>query len=114
MAKVLDLNALEQPTLEIRLRDDNRSVFRLTTPTTRLVEKFVAAKSEIAQVAKSHNADKIKKLFELTAELISCNTEYITVTAEQLRDQYRLTFGDLVVIFAAYLDFIKEFNEAKN
>ena len=114
MAKIIDLNALEQPTLELKLRDENRTIFRLTTPTTRLVEKFVEAKSEVVEIAKSHDGEKIKKLFELTAEIISCNADYITVTAEELRDKYRLTFGDLVVIFAAYLDFIKELNNAKN
>lgn len=114
MAKMLDLNALEQPVLEVKLRDENRTVFRVTTPTTKLVEQFIAAKSEIAEVAKTRDAGKIKKLFELTAELLSCNTDYITVTAEDLRDKYHLTFGDLVVIFAAYLDFIKDFNNAKN
>lgn len=114
MIKKLDLNALEQPTLELKLRDEKRTVFRLTIPTTRLVEKFIEAKVEVAEIAKTHNAEKIKKLFELTAEIISCNADYITVTAEELRDVYRLTFGDLVVIFAAYLDFIKEFNNAKN
>lgn len=114
MAKIIDLNALEQPTLELKLRDENRTIFRLTTPTTRLVEKFVEAKSEVGEIAKTHDGEKIKKLFELTAEIISCNADYITVTAEELRDKYRLTFGDLVVIFAAYLDFIKELNNAKN
>lgn len=114
MAKILDLNALDQPVLEVKLRDDNRTVFRLTTPTTKLVERFIAAKDELSEIAQSRDIDKIKKLYELTAELISCNADYITVTAEDLRDKYRLTFGDLVVIFAAYLDFIKEFNNAKN
>ncbi len=114
MAKILDLNALEQPVLELKLRDDNRTTFRLTTPTTKLVEKFIAAKAEVAEIANSRDIEKIKKLYELTAEIISCNADYITVTAEELRDTYRVTFGDIVVIFAAYLDFIKEFNNAKN
>ena len=114
MAKMLDLNALDQPVLEAKLRDEKQTIFRLTTPTTKLVEKFIAAKSEVSAIAKSKNVQKINKLYELTAELISCNADYVTVTAEELRDQYRLTFGDVVVIFAAYLDFINEFNNAKN
>lgn len=114
MARILDLNALDQPILEVKLRDENHTTFRLTTPTTKLVDRFIAAKAEMSDIAQSRNADKIKKLFELTAELISCNADYITVSAEELRDKYRLTFGDVVVIFAAYLDFIKEFNNAKN
>lgn len=114
MAKVLDLNALDQPVLEVKLRDEKRTIFRLTTPTTNLVERFISAKEELAAVAKTRDVRHIEKLYELTAELISCNAEYITVTAEELRDKYRLTFGDLVVIFAAYLDFIKDINNAKN
>lgn len=114
MAKVLDLNALDQPILELKLRDDNRTVFRLTVPTVKQYERFISAKSEMSEIAKYQNPEKIKKLFELTAELISCNADYITVTAEELRDKYRLKFGDIVVIFAAYLDFTKEFNNAKN
>lgn len=114
MAKMLDLNALDQPILEITLRDENRTIFRLTTPTVALVEKFEVAKGEIAEIAKSQNVDKIKKLYALTAELMSCNADYITVSAEDLRDKYRVNFGDLVIIFAAYLDFIREINSAKN
>ena len=114
MAKILDLNALDQPVLELKLRDQERTVFRLTTPTTKLVERFIAAKSEIAAVKDSRDIAKIKALYELTAELISCNADYVTVTAEELRDKDRLTFGDIVMVFAAYLDFIKEFNDAKN
>ena len=114
MAKILDLNALDQPILEVKLRDDNHTIFRLTTPTTKLVEKFISAKNEISSIATSGDVEKIKKLYELTAELISCNADYTTVTPEELRDKYRLTFGDIVVVFAAYLDFIKEFNNAKN
>lgn len=114
MAKMLDLNALDQPILEITLRDQAKTIFRLTTPTVALVERFTAAKAEMSEIAKSRNVEKIKKLYELTADLMSCNADYLTVTAEDLRDTYRVTFGDLVIIFSAYLDFIREFNTAKN
>jgi hypothetical protein len=112
--KTLDLNALEQPILEITLRDESKTKFRLTTPTTKLVERFLAAKAEVAEAVKTRKEEKIRALFELTAEFFSCNADFITVTAEELRDLYRLNLSDLVVVFAAYLDFIKEFNEAKN
>lgn len=114
MAKVLDLNALDQPILEVKLRDDNRTVFRLTVPTVKQYERFIYAKNEMGNLAKNQTPEQIKKIFELTAELMSCNADYITVTAEELRDKYRLKFGDIVVIFAAYLDFTKEINNAKN
>lgn len=114
MAKMLDLNALDQPVLEVKLRDDARTIFRLTVPTTKLVERLESAKTEIDAVANSREAEKIKKLYELTAELISCNADYINVTAEELRDKYCLTFGDILVIFKAYKSFIDEIKSAKN
>ena len=114
MAKMLDLNALDQPILEVKLKDSARSVFRLTAPTTKLVERFSTVKDEISAMAETRDVAQIKKLYALLAELISCNADYITVTAEELRDKYCVNFGDVVVIFAAYLDFIKEFNNAKN
>lgn len=114
MAKVLDLNALDQPILEVKLRDPDRTIFRLTAPTVKQYERFISIKSEMSEIAKHQKPEQIKRLFEFTAELMSCNADYITVTAEELRDKYRLKFGDIVVIFAAYLDFVKEFNNAKN
>ena len=114
MAKTLDLNALDQPILEVKLRDDNRTIFRLTVPTVKQYERFISVKNEMIEIAKNQKPEQIKKIFELTAELMSCNADYISVTAEELRDKYRLRFGDIVVIFAAYLDFTKEFNNAKN
>lgn len=114
MAKMLDLNALDQPILEVKLRDKDHTIFRLTTPTTKLVDRFCSAKAEMSEIATSRDVEKIKKIYDLTAELMSCNVDYITVSAEELRDKYRLTFGDIVVIFGAYLEFVQEFNNAKN
>ena len=114
MAKMLDLNALEQPTLELKMRDENKTIFRLTTPTTKLVERLTTAKAELADIAKSGNEKKIKKLYELMADIISCNIDFVKVTADELRDTYGVKLSDLFVIFSAYVDFIKEFNTAKN
>lgn len=114
MAKMLDLNALDQPVLEVKLRDEARTIFRLTTPSTKLVERLEAAKTEADAVVNSREGEKIKKLYELTAELISCNADYINVTAEELRDKYHLTLGDILVIFKAYKSFIDEIKSAKN
>ena len=114
MAKIFDLNALDQPILEVKLRDDARTIFRLTVPSVKQYERFITAKTEMSEIAKYQKPEQIKKIFELAAELMSCNADYITVTAEELRDKYRLKFGDIVVIFAAYLDFTKEINSAKN
>lgn len=114
MAKILDLNALEQPTLELTLRDKERTTFRLIYPSTKLVERFMSASEELTTIAKTKNAETIKSLYGLTAEIISCNLDDNQITAEELRDKYRVRFSDLVIIFSAYLDFINELKDVKN
>lgn len=114
MAKILDLNALEQPILELTMRDANKTIFRLTTPTTKLVERFIAAKVELADIAQSGSEKKIKKLYELMADIISCNVDFVKVTADELKDKYGVRLSDLFVIFSAYVGFINDITNAKN
>lgn len=114
MAKVIDLNALEQPTLELTFRDEAKTTFHLIYPTEKLVERFVSASGEIKKVAKDKKPESIKALYELLAEIVSCNLDGFVVSAEELRDKYRVGFLDLTVVFKAYLDFINELNEVKN
>lgn len=114
MAKMLDLNALDQPILPVKLKDDNQTVFRLTTPTTKLIERLTSIKGEIGDLVNSRDTEKLSKLYDFTAEVISCNADYIKVTGAELEEKYRVTFGDLVIIFSAYLDFINELTSAKN
>lgn len=114
MAQMLDLNALEQPIQELRLRDENKTLFRLVYPSEKLVERFMAASKELTAVQKSGDPQTIKKLYELTAEIISCNYDDIKVTAEELRDKYRVQFVHLVFIFATYKKFLAELELEKN
>lgn len=114
MARTLDLNSLDRPTLELTLRDDARTRLRLIYPSEKLVERFMAASDELTAVSKNKNADTIQSLYRLTADILNCNMDDVEVTAEELRDKYRVSFADLMVIYAAYLDFIKELTEAKN
>lgn len=115
MAKILDFNALERPTLELTMKDQARTRIRVTTPTERLYERLLAASTELPSIRENKDASAIRATYDLAAELISCNLDGLTVTAEQLRDEYKLTWDtDLIVFFSAYLDFIHEIKNAKN
>lgn len=115
MAKILDFNALERPTLELTLKDEARTKIRVTTPTERLYERLLSASVELPNVKEQGNADAIRATYDLAAELMSCNLDGLTMTGEQLRDVYKLTWDtDLVVFFSVYLDFIHEIKNAKN
>lgn len=112
--KALDLNALEQPVLELTFKDDDRTTVRLTYPTEKLVERFTSASASLNTVSRSKNPTQIKKIYELLADIVNCNDDGLVVTAEELRDKYRVNFLSLTFIFKAYLEFLHELNDVKN
>lgn len=117
MAKVFDFNALTQETLETKLGGPDNIVLHVTTPPERLIEQMAASQGEIDKLMHSDGAgigEKSRVSYELAAKLISCNTEGVTVTAEELRDKYKIFPAALAVYLAAYMDFINDFHNAKN
>lgn len=114
MNRRLDLNALEQPTLELTLLDEAKTTVHMTFPEVKLIERLQAVAPDLRAVQNSQDVSSINKLYQLAAELISNNEEGLQVTAEDLRGKYRVRFVHLVFIFNDYLDFIREINNEKN
>ncbi len=112
--KKLDFNALERPVLELTLKDEAKTVVRVTAPTEELVGRLVAASTEMQKVINDNTGETIKALFELIADLLNCNIDGLTFTAESLRDQYGMKLYEATVFVKVYLDFIQEINSAKN
>ncbi len=114
MVKKLDFNALEQPVLEITLRDPEKTVVRIVTPTEELIERFTAAAADIQSITSENNGETIRALYGLVAELINNNLDELKFTAESLRTQYNMKLYDMVIFVKVYLEFIKEIENAKN
>jgi len=114
MVKKLDFNALEQPVLELTLKDEARTVVHATAPSEELVERLMAASAELKEVINHGTGETIKALFTLIADLMNCNIDGLTFTAESLRDQYGIKLYEATVFVKVYLDFIQEINSAKN
>lgn len=114
MMKKLDFNALEKPVLELTLKDEARTVVRATAPTEELVERLMSASAELQKVIDDTTGETVRALFGLVAELISCNIDGLTFTAEDLRDKYNLKLYDITVFVKVYLEFIQELNNVKN
>jgi hypothetical protein len=112
--KMLDFNALQQPTWQVKLKDDAQTVVTLTTPTVDLVDRLLAAAPDIETAVKTQDGRTIQATFELIASIMNCNEEGLTFTAEELRDKYKLTLVDLFCFVAGYMAFIKELQDAKN
>lgn len=114
MSKTFDFNSLQRPTLEVTLMDEARTKIRVTTPTEALFEKFLTMSREMPELSKKRDGSLIKSIFEVFADLFSCNMEGITFTAEDLRDKYGLKLEHLICFQPTYLDFINEIQNAKN
>ena len=113
MAKTLDFNALKKPTLPLVMQDEQRTKILVSTPTQGLVEQLEAAGPEIAMFD-GGDVEGIKAAYGLAARLMSCNLSGLQVTAEDLRDKYKLNLYDLMLFFGAYNDFLAEIESAKN
>lgn len=112
--KMLDFNAIQQPTWPIKLRDEAKTIVNLSAPTVELFDRLAASTPALQEAAKTKDGATIRALYELLADLINNNEDGITVTAEELRDKYRLKLYDVIVFYAGYMDFVKEIQEAKN
>lgn len=114
MAKVLDFNTVERPTLELVMQDAERTHIEVSTPTEGLVEELAALAPQLETVLQAKDAESIRVIYDLAARLINCNRNYVKVTPEELRNRYRMNFESLVIFFGAYVDFINEVTNAKN
>lgn len=112
--KMLDFNAIQQPTWQVRLKDAAQTVVNLTAPTVELVDRLIAAAPELQDVAKTKDGSAIRATYELIADLMNCNLDGFTFTAEELRDKYKMTLIDVFHFAAGYMEFIKEIQDAKN
>lgn len=112
--KALDFNALTQPTWQITLKDDAHTVVNLSAPTVDLLERLIAAEPGMNEAAKTKDGRVIRAVFELTAEVMNCNDDGFTFTAEELRDKYRMTLLDVFRLHAGYMEFVQEIQNAKN
>lgn len=112
--KMLDFNAIQQPTLPVKLRDEAQTVVNLSAPSVELLERLLAATPEFDEIAATKDARKIRKIYDLVADLMNCNEDGYKFTGEELMTTYKMRFLDVMRFSNAYLEFIKEINEAKN
>lgn len=112
--QMLDFNALQQPTWPVKLRDEAQTVVHLSAPTVDLVDRLIAATPDLQAIAQTKDGRTTRAVYELIAEVMSCNDDGFVFTAEELRDKYKMSLLDVFRFSAGYMSFIKEFNDAKN
>lgn len=113
MAKTFDFREIDKASIEITLNDPEGTVLHVTTPPERLIEQLAASADELTKM-NGNNIEKVRASYALNAELISCNLEGVTVTADDLRGKYNVKPIALAAFTAAYMEFINEIRNAKN
>ena len=120
MAKTLDFNKINRPVLQLIMQDDDRTMIKVSCPTEALVAELNDALPALHKILTEDdvnagpNRDTLADVYDLAARLISCNRSSITVTAEELRDKYRMDLESMLIFFGAYVDYINEITNAKN
>jgi hypothetical protein len=112
--KALNFNSIQQPTWPVTLKDKDQTTVNLTAPSVDSVDRLTAMAPELTEAAENKDGRAIRASYELVAELMGCNADGFTFTAEELRDKYQMTFLDLLVFVKGYLEFIAEIKDAKN
>lgn len=114
MAKTLDFNVIVPPTLPLVMRDPERTKIDVVAPTEGLVEELEAVAPAMKESLEADQKAATPAIYGLAARLISCNQQGLVVTAEELRDKYKLNLEALIVFYNTYMDFLNEVADAKN
>lgn len=115
MSRTLDFNAIERPTLNVTMRDEARTVIRVSVPTEIFVEQIEALKPAIDKIKEGNNTQELfNQMFIFFAKILSHNEDKLEITAEDLRGKYQLTLTDLFAFYGAYMAFIDDIKTAKN
>lgn len=114
MARTIDFNKLEQPTLKLIMRDEKRTELNVTAPAEELIERLEANLDAIKDACKPGKAGSLDKAYELAADFISCNQEGLKITGDELRNVYKVNYIMLTAFLINYLEFIDEIKNAKN
>lgn len=114
MSKTLDFNTLAPQVLTLVMRDDERTRIEVGVPTERLVEHLQQIAPTLNRMVQEPEKADNRDLYELAARLISCNHSGVTVTAEELRDKYRMNLEMMVAFYNAYVGFINDITNEKN
>ena len=113
--EMFDFNAIEKPVMPVKLgQGADETVVHLSYPSVELLDRLTSMADELPAIVEKKNGYTIRATFGVVAEVLSCNEDGFTFTAEELRDKYRMTLLGVARFTAQYFEFIKKANDAKN
>ena len=98
------------PTLWVCIDDYKIPV---AVPTLDMTERFLQKAKVVAELTNGLTQTAYDDIFELFAELLSCNHNYVRYTAEELK-QKNITIDQIVGVLADWANFIGAIAQLKN
>ena len=108
----LDFRSFNQKTWEAVLPDG--TALHLTAPSEELIEKLTANLQTLTTIFESRDERMFESAYDLAADFISCNTEKLKMTGEELRHKYEFSTVYMTAFFRQYIAFVNEIQNAKN
>lgn len=112
--KGLNFREFAQPAFPITMNDAEGTVFTLTAPTVELTERLKANQDALTATFQRGDLESLSAIWDLAADLISCNRECRKITTQELKSNYNMTYVMLFAFLEHYGEFIHEIEQAKN
>lgn len=114
MARVLDLNSIKMPTLELVFTDEAHTTLHVKAPTEGLINELESWAKTGVEALSAEDPETVEVIYDLTARLLSCNREGVTISKADLRGKYEVDIWALIAIVNAYTEFISDIKNEKN
>ena len=113
MARMLDLNSIQESLLDLQLRDEAHTIVHLDMPTEALINELQHMGPDLERM-KTGDQAAIGMIYDLAARLINCNFDGFRATGEELRTKYNMHLVAALTFFSGYMEAIDELIKAKN
>ncbi len=111
MAKELNFNTVKKPTWKVTLNDENKTVLFLKIADKGTIAELISRYQNFD--TESLDADEfMSDMYELCAQLLSCNKVGKTFTSEDLQEIWEI--DDILIFIRGYVEFISEVTNQKN
>lgn len=110
---VLNLNTAKRPVFTLTLMDAEETTLHVKVPSMDLFKELQASASELDKLNEG-DPETVDMVYDLTARLLSCNREHITLTPDELRGKYNMELEDLLLVFSGYMGFLTDIANEKN
>lgn len=109
----LNLNTAKRPVFTLTMMDDAETTLHVKVPDMDMFKEIQSMSSELDALS-DDSPEAEDAIYDITARILSCNREGLTVTAEELRGKYKMGLEEVLLVYGSYADFLTDIVKEKN